>query len=200
MATFRVPDVEVKARLSQENHGPNETPHLFVETKHLSGSNAQLRSASVIKRCRPSPKHDRVDGWSSGPLGESNGLPTSDRLYVDQRDLATGTFAIDVPSWLTRGTTKRTGKGAALAEEASAPGAFLARRGAAFAATADVVPNRSAEKRSRFISSEHKGLINCSAFPDRPSSGKDACWPWKDCHSGACSRFEFACWPQSHSP
>ena len=98
VASFRVPDVEVKARISQQDTGPSETPRLVVETKHFSASTAELRSASVVKRCRPRNRQ-YVDGrWVMGPRGESNALPTSDRLQVDERDLAKGTFSLDVPS------------------------------------------------------------------------------------------------------
>lgn len=98
VASFRVPDVEVKARISQKDTGPGETPRLVVETKHFSGSTAELRSASVVKRCRPHNRHYPDGRWVIGPRGESNALPTSDRLQVDERDLAKGTFSLDVPS------------------------------------------------------------------------------------------------------
>jgi uncharacterized protein YfaS (alpha-2-macroglobulin family) len=103
--SFRVADVEVKARISLHDVGPGDVPRLDVEARHLSGSSAELRSATVVRRCTVSHWPSRWDAskksggwWSFGPLGETHALPVADRLFVDDRALATGHFTLDIPS------------------------------------------------------------------------------------------------------
>jgi uncharacterized protein YfaS (alpha-2-macroglobulin family) len=103
--SFRIADIEVKAKISNHEVGPGDIPRLDVKASHLSGSSAQLRSAAVVRRCSVAPRQgwwETSKGvselWAYGPLGETNALPVSDRLFVDDRELATGHFSLDIPS------------------------------------------------------------------------------------------------------
>jgi uncharacterized protein YfaS (alpha-2-macroglobulin family) len=103
--SFRIADIEVKAKISNLDVGPRDIPKLEVSANHLSGSSAELRSATVVRRCSVPSRQGRWETskkqstwWAFGPLGETSALPLTDRLFVDDRELATGHFTLDVPS------------------------------------------------------------------------------------------------------
>jgi alpha-2-macroglobulin len=98
VADFRLAEVAVKARMSAEHLGPDQIPRLLVDARRFSGERANLRSASVVRRCWPSGAQDLGGGWSMGPGGDTNAMPVTDYLQVEERDLPTGHFELDIPS------------------------------------------------------------------------------------------------------
>jgi hypothetical protein len=97
VATFRPLDVEVRTHMSKIVWGPGETPNLDVEARTLTGANAQLRSAVVVRTCQPSTDARFIKGWHVGMLNASHRIPVRDEYAVDTQALLRGRFHLDLP-------------------------------------------------------------------------------------------------------